>query len=297
MRIVAWGGTTGLESHRWIHRAFVETARKMGWEAWWCSDTPDNRSLLTPGTIVITADIYATMLGYAVPGVNYVIHNLDASHPLCQTCEPDRLLRLQVFTNDSFGEKWDDFRLYHRESHLLFQPWGTNLLPEEFYEPVFNLMNTGVVFVGAVWSDVRNQVELGNLAMIEELKEAVAEHRLNYLSRTHISNDEMIELVRRCRLAPSFASGWQVEHGYLPCRAFKNVSYGTLGVTNVVQLAEKLGCPLGSITEQFDWALGLRRHSYLSTVKEQQRFVAKYTYRESLLAIQRAFRERNVETS
>jgi hypothetical protein len=38
-----------------------------------------------------------------------------------------------------------------------------------------------------------------------------------------------VAAIRRSRIAPAIAGRWQVEHNYLPCRMFKNISYGQLG--------------------------------------------------------------------
>ena len=292
-RLVLWGGLENLDSLRHIQRHYHNTARKMGLRTVWLRNEPASRNELQPGDVVFTADVIGFNIGQAVPDVNYVIHNFDGSHELCQTVEPHRLLRLQVYTNDAFGEEWGPFRRYHRESQILFQPWGTDLLPEEFDDPVFNATSNEVVFVGAVWSDVHDGKELGNKAMIAELKVLCRDNRLTFTHLTHVSDEENWQAVRRARLAPAFTGPWQAEHNYLPCRLFKNVSYGQLGVTNVPALAERVGCPAGTVAEQFDWAMSVRRGDIQELVREQQRFVAYFSYRDSINAINRALTEQN----
>jgi hypothetical protein len=244
-----------------------------------------------PDTTVIAADVCGKQIGNAIPGVNYVIHNFDGADPLCRTVEPDRLLRLQVWTSDAYGLPLHTFRQYDPDSRILFQPWGTDLLPEEFYEPVYNPSATTVPFIGAVWSDLTSKpgTELGNKTMISELERLLLLRHLSLRLYTHISDTENVQLVRAGRIAPAFAGRWQTEHSYLPCRAFKNVSYGQLGITNVFLLAHRLSFPVGSLEEQLDWALSLKRNDYLELVREQQRFVSNYTYRDSIQAIGRAF--------
>ena len=33
-------------------------------------------------------------------------------------------------------------------------------------------------------------------------------------------------------MAPALQGSWQCKQGYIPCRIFKNISYGALGMTN-----------------------------------------------------------------
>jgi hypothetical protein len=287
-RLIAWGGTNGLEAHRHIHQHFVRAASKMGWKSQIVPDQPESRIYLKPGCLVIVADIYANNIGEAVPGVDYVIHNFNADHPLVQTANPENLLRLQVWTDDAYGMRWSDFRSYDRNDRILFQPWGTDLFSEEFMDPIYNPYTNEVTFVGAIWSELNNGVELGNMEMIETLRLLCADNGLKLRLLTQISDNQAKAAIRSARLAPSFASGWQVQHNYLPCRVFKNISYGALGFTNVPALKTFLDLPTLDTTEMFEWATKLRSNQYKDEVRRQQRKISHYSYRESLVAIGRA---------
>ncbi len=46
------------------------------------------------------------------------------------------------------------------------------------------------------------------------------------------SFDQNKELIQRSFLAPTITGKWQTEVGYIPCRIFKNSSYGHLMLTN-----------------------------------------------------------------
>lgn len=293
-RLIVWGGNGGdLASHRWVHRSFHLTARKMGIESVWAQDSPAFRP--DAGDTVISADIWSKHLPY-VPGVDYILHNYDGGSDLCQALEqtPEHLLRLQVWTHDATGEEWDTCRQFDRSARTLFQPWGSDLLPEEFLEPVFNPQSRDVVFVGAIWSDQYQGAELGNVAVIEELKQACARHRLVFKHLTHIPDAQMVAETRAARLAPAFAGNWQREHGYIPCRAFKVPAYGALAVCNIpaVQALNRASMKNSTdVVELFEDALSIKRGMYLSLVREQQRVAARYTYRTSIEAIDRALQE------
>lgn len=277
-------------------RAFHETALKIGIDSIWVNDIDSSaKHALEPGDTVIAADVTGRHLPYR-GGVNYVLHNYSGDHPLCVSlaATPERLLRLQVWTTDACGEPWDHCRQFDRASRTLFQPWGSDLLAEEFLEPVFNPESRDITFVGAVWGEASPYGELGNKQTISELRELCVQRGLRFRHLTHVSDAKNRVAVRAARLAPAFAGGWQVAHGYLPCRYFKAAAYGVLAFGNVMEAETLFGCSSvadGTVAGTLDAALGLDRDLYLEIVRDQQRVAARYTYRESLESIERAFLE------
>lgn len=292
-KLVVWGGHKDLSSHRHIHRHYHEAARKMGIPSVWVNDIEARNDYLTPDATVIAIDIDSDNLDY-VPNVNYVLHNFDASHVVCQNAEPGRILRMQVWTDAATGEKWDTCRSFDKEGGIVFFPWGTDLLAEEFMEPVFSPASNEAVFVGAIWSERSSHGELGNEMAIGELRNRLTAMNFKFVHHTHISDRENVRAVRGARLAPALAGGWQVNHGYLPCRCFKNPSYGALMFTNVPAVNSLFG---GSVVkgdtskELLENVLKLRQKDYLELVREQQKVAARYTYRQNLENIDRAFQE------
>ncbi len=287
--MIVWGGKTGLESHRHIHRAFHQNALKLGYESHWFNDEPGNK--LLADDVVIAADIWSKYL-YHRRGVDYVLHNFDASHPVIRQTEPERILRLQVWTTDAFGDEWAPYRQYSPGHRILFQPWGADLLAEEFMEPVYNHSTNAVVFVGAVWSDTLIGTELGNKQAIAELDQACQDRGLELHLHTQIPETQMIALSRSARLAPTVVGNWQTEHGYLPCRAFKHASYGIPVLSNSSTVNDLFAIETPeSIDDLIASSLRLRQGPYLELVRAHQRLAANYTYRESIQAILRALEE------
>jgi hypothetical protein len=290
-RLIVWGGCEGgLESHRHIHRAFFENARKLGIQSYWVKDELDSNTLVKRGTVVIAADIWAKNLRHH-EGAFYVLHNFSSDHPVMVESSEEQILRLQVWTHDAFGEQTGPCCAYSREGRILFQPWGTDILAEEFMEPVFNPGSGEAVFVGAIWSEPHEGGNLGNEVAINQLRNSLRDNGLVFRHLTQVSVQENIDAVRSARLAPAIAGGWQVNHGYVPCRCFKHPSYGVAMFTNipVVQnLFYGASIPGDSIEELVTNAIRLRKSEYEELVREQQKIAARYTYRESLTSIDRA---------
>ena len=75
----------------------------------------------------------------------------------------------------------------------------------------------------------------------EKVKEYCIKNNLNFNqfggtfnlhSKKNKSVLENIILIQNSIIAPAIQTDWQVEHKYIPCRIFKNISYGKMGVTN-----------------------------------------------------------------
>src|SRR5690606_20960186 len=152
---------------------------------------------------------------------------------------------------------WNPTTLFDASSRTLYQAWGTNLLAEEFHQPVHgSVRSRSILFwVGSVWNNASNQ---GNLEQIADLKRVIADRGKKFVKVRFIPNWMNSALMRRSFLAPAIAGGWQVDHDYLPCRMFKNISYGQLGLSNVTGFKLILGdatMEANSIAELIDRAL------------------------------------------
>jgi hypothetical protein len=290
--VVLWGlyEPTG-DSFQHIWRHFAHALDRLDKPYIWVPDAVEWREQIRPGDLVFAVDVAADNLGAPVKGADYLLHNILPDHPVRDGLEPERCVYLQVWTNDCAerGEAWGPVRRWDRHSRVLYQPWGTDLLPDEFYPPIYNPDSTLATFVGSVW-DGNGQ---GNRDAILELRRAVEAHGLEFHHRAGVDDRTNAELVRMARIAPAVAGQWQVDHEYLPCRVFKNVSYGALGITNVQKFRQILGWVVpGSISQIVNAALALDEDDYLGVVREQQEEVARdYTYVQSLEAIERAFDE------
>jgi hypothetical protein len=291
-RAVLWGGAVSLDSSRWIYRAYRRAFERAGVPVYHVDNQPENRHLIVPGSFVFAFDVWGSNLGPAVDGVDYLTHNFDGEHEMCRTVEPERHVRLQVYTDDALQwdvDWWDPFRGFLRDGRTLFQPWGTDLPAHQFLEPVWNPDARDCCFVGAVWDDGG----LGNATTIPALTAALERRGLRFVHLTQVPELANIEAVRRSRFAPALAGEWQVGVNYLPCRVFKNVSYGQLAVTNVRGFTSLFdgGAPAGGADEIVDWALSLDRDTWLEAIADQQRVVRRYTYDDAVAAAARAFDE------
>jgi hypothetical protein len=288
-RVVIWGLKTQWSTHRYIHHHYFTNLNKLGIPVVWVDNDFKNQYLVTRNNLVISVNLSSSCLPIK-DGVYYCLHN--CSEDVHAKIAPSHNIKLQVYTNASVGEKWDEVTYFDRDQRTLYQPWGTDLLAHEFREPVFNNRSKFVFWVGSVWGGSQ-----GNRNEINHLKKALAANKLHFIHnhKFPISNSMNIWLTRQSRIAPAISGKWQEDNNYLPCRMFKNISYGQLGISNVPKFYDLFkGCSIkGNIEELIDTAMGLGREEYISLVKQQQEIAKSHTYMQKFHNIAKAFQ--NIE--
>ena len=188
------------------------------------------------------------------------------------------------------GERWDEVTFFDSATRTLFQPWATDLLAREFKEPVVDRSGRIVFWVGSIWDDALGR---GNVNEIQILKDVLEARGIRFVHLRGISDSLNIRYVRNSLIAPAIVGRWQMENNYLPCRMWKNISYGQLGVSNVGKFADIFeDCAVRgeSIEELIDNALSLPFSTYRDMIYRQQEIVKeRHTYVNRLLNIIKAF--------
>jgi len=284
-KIVIWGLKSRFHTHRYIHLGFFTTLQKLGIDVLWVDDDTSNNSLIKDNDLVISADIAGYNLALK-KNVYYCLHNFDLTG---QEYDPDKCLKLQVYKNEAEGadEKIDEVTFFDHRTDTLYQPWGTNLLESEFRAPVAGNHRLPVVFwIGSIWD---NELHQGNINEMAEFRRALWKHRMLFIPLYNRTPESLsISITRLSHISPAIAGRWQVENNYLPCRMFKNISYGVLGISNVRKFESIFpDCSIkgNSIEEQIGNALQLTEPEMRSLIISQQEMVKKHTYVEKLLNI------------
>lgn len=283
-KFVIWGLRNVNNTYRYIHNHFYTTLKKLNTKVVWVDDEKKHDSMIEKNDIVISVNI----AGYNLPlkkDVYYCLHNFD--NTIHNKIKPSHNIRLQVYTNaaENAEEKWNEVTLFDKKTRTLYQPWGTNLLPWEFKKPVFNSKSPFVFWIGSVWNNELNQ---GNIKEIRMLKKVLSKEKLKFIHLQNIPDFLNVFFVRMSRIAPAIAGKWQVDNNYLPCRMFKNISYGQLGISNVKKindLFEGYSIKGNNIEELIENSLKLNPNKYKEMVLGQQEIVKKHTYLNKLINI------------
>lgn len=299
-RIVIWGLKYRYHTQRHIYKAYYENAKKLGYKTIWLEDEKKSQKYILPGDLIMSQGQIGKMSpekftfeDYNMPvrdDIYYCMHNIK--NVFLEKLNKNNYINLQVYNNIVLTiegiEKWGSARYFDRKTKTLYQPWGTDLLIEEFKEPVFN-ENSIVFWVGNIWNDKLKQ---GNSNEIPILIKALHKYHLNFIPIKVVPDFLHIFLVRHSRIAPAIVGRYQEEVNYLPCRMFKNISYGQLGITNVKKFKDILGDSFiegDTIEKLIDNALSLTKQEYLEKTKKQQELIKDYTYKSAIENIFKAF--------
>jgi len=110
-------------------------------------------------------------------------------------------------------------------------PWATDLLPHEIEENKQAIATrhkkSSIYWVGTITDGM-----FGNMREINGFKRACKKESINFIHQRGVSMEQNIRSMQESYMAPAIVGTWQKKQGYIPCRIFKNISYGQMGITN-----------------------------------------------------------------
>lgn len=238
-KVVIWGHKLYSHSHSFIHYGFFKAFNHLGYKTYWFDHKDDisnfdfsNSLILASGqddrSIPIRQDCF------------YILHNCDLNK-YKQIVDQKNYIILQVYTNDILNrnlQKIEDCVYIDSQDRCIYLPWATDLLPDEIElqkkDVSLNYSNKSACFIGTIEHGGRfsNKQEVENF--FQECKKnqfKIISHGM-YGNNKSVTLEENLSLVKNSLLAPAIQGKWQAEVGYIPCRIFKNISYGKLGITN-----------------------------------------------------------------
>ncbi len=289
-KIVIWGLRKRFHTHRYIFQGYYKTLKKLGIPVIWVEDEKKNQKYIEPNDLIISAEVIGKMVSekikfedYNLPvrdDIFYCLHNFK--EVFLNKLNFSSLLKLQVYYNLAENH----FKLYEAvhfdtKTRTLYQPWGTNLLPAEFKEPIFN-KNKLVFWIGSVWNDKKNH---GNINEIFKFKEILKNINLKFFKIRFIPDWLNIFFIRNSRIAPAISGDRQLKIDYLPCRMFKNISYGQLGFSNIKKFNDIFkDCNIydEDMEKMVKKVLSLDKSEYINLIKKQQEICKNYTYVQHL---------------
>lgn len=243
-KVVIWGHKLHSHTHSYIHNAFYRAFKSMGYETYWfdnqdrVSDFDFSHSLFitegqADGEMPVREDCY------------YILHNTKADK-YKQLIKQGKAIILQVYSDDCLQQELTKIApcIYVNISkRIIHMPWATDLLPNEIntikkrVERKFahkHKRRKYVCWIGTYGTHGPFQ----NATEITPFVDASKKEGARFVRREGISVEENISLVLNAYMAPTIVGPWQKEKGYIPCRIFKNISYGQMGITNSYRVWE-----------------------------------------------------------
>ena len=234
MKIVIWGHKIHSHTHSYIHYGFYRAFQHLGYETVWYDDKDDVSNINFENCLFFTEG----QVDKKMPrnkSSKYILHNCDGS--TYTEINPNNRLNIQFFHKDILTYNFTKINNYtFVGTDIISQPWATDLLPHEInINEAHNEMNRReCLWIGSYSPTDRSEYENNT-----ELDPFFNECRKNGIAIRHIdpwvspcSPEENRRLVHQSYLAPAINGAFQKKTYYIPCRIFKNISYGHFGITN-----------------------------------------------------------------
>lgn len=237
-KVVIWGHKLHTHTHSYVHQGFFNGFLHMGYPTYWMDDNDpqedfdfSNTLFLTEGqadqNIPLRADCF------------YILHNCtDAKY---ESLLPEQKIGIQVYTDDVL--QYPHFVqiapccYYDFVDRVVYMPWATDLLPYQIDALKSSLplqdMQKKIYWIGTIGDG-----KFGNREEIAPFIRACAENGVEFVHLIGVEPADQIQLIASSYMAPAIVGGWQQRQGYIPCRIFKNISYGKMGITNSYRVYE-----------------------------------------------------------
>ncbi len=223
---VIWGHKLHSHTHSYVHEGFARAFAFLGYDVYWVDDADDVSGIDFGGALFVTEG----QVDGCIPirrDCKYVLHNCDGAK---YASVRGNCLTIQVYCANQLPRTALDRvgpAAYYADG-VLYQPWATDLLPHEIrFEWADAPREAASYWVGTIGGG-----EFGNIHELEGFRQACGEHGVNFVQRGGVSRETHVGLIQRSCLAPAIVGTWQLREGYVPCRIFKNISYGQMGLTN-----------------------------------------------------------------
>ncbi|TET05777.1 hypothetical protein E3J79_04540 [Candidatus Dependentiae bacterium] len=236
-KIVIWGHKLHTHTHSYIHWGFFKAFKYLGYQTYWF----DKNDILDKFNFSQSLFITAGNCDHGIPlreDCFYILHYCDFSK-YEHLFKKGRCIDLKVYWHYFKNKEAtfiDDFTFYNLDENYICMPWATDLLPyeiDEIKKQMPFVKKPYAYFIGSPHSGTNSTKKI-----FEEFQKACLENNIQfkitglYSTNSQISNDEHMKLIQNSLLAPALQGQLQIDLGYIPCRIFKNISYGQLGITN-----------------------------------------------------------------
>jgi len=237
--VIIWGHLKTPNTYSYIQGAFFRAFKEMGFNTYQFEDTEENKEIANNiGNAIYVTESQVDKFIPLRNDCSYVTHNSDA-----EKYNGLKRLGIQVFTNQDKPSPdvliLSQTSFYEKSSRMLFFPWATDLLPREFdFEGVLKTPKEDKVYwVGTI----AKEGPFENISEIQPFSDSCLEKEIIFERAHGVSTEENKLLINKSYLAPTIVGKWQKKVGFIPCRIFKNISYGELGVTNSEEIYKIFG--------------------------------------------------------
>ena len=255
--VTIWGYPVPETTHGFIQYALQRTFASLGYKAYHIADygkkIPITQFTIHPGLQVISRNLdncYYNSLTWSPnslyiflniypPGLSADIMTQFASplHEIFPDIRPEQYVCWLPYRKSIYQiigpEHFKDLHPYHEyysaKYNLFLFHYCTDLLPKEIQQIMTTLTPSSVQ--GQDTDPIVYYVATTH-PNLHPFEEACQRHGLKWELVYGKTTFENVALQQASRLCPVIQVSWQLEDDYLPCRLFKNISFGRMVITN-----------------------------------------------------------------
>ena len=273
-KIIIWGHKYHNHTHSYVHGGFFRAFKTLGYEVLWLDDQDNIDNLNLQNSLFITEGNVEKKIPI-LKNSKYLVAYADRKRKILHKYEKNNLITLssrqydeleKPIKNDIASTKLDEFsylrendrcgipiknRWYINSKATLFQPWATDLLPEEFLSFNKSTDNKKIYHIGTLHggdymrgfyeackeNKITFILKSGSNSFFKKINFKLFHSRSNDKIFNYIKKEVKLigDLINNSYLSFALQPDIQLngpKKSYVPCRIFKNISYGRLCGTN-----------------------------------------------------------------
>lgn len=308
MKVVIWGYTLYSHTHSYIHNAFYRAFKHLGYDTYWFHDDqypedfdwndclfwtegfadkkiplnktstyfvhvcPDPSKYI--GKVKKFVDVRTNDIWHKDHVYEFTLDKTKVERVgPCTYYQPKKNRRVQVL--NQYHQYWiEDYDKFYIS-------WATNIFPEEFdFEDINHPRENKIYFSG----NLSNSGVCENYStfkpFLEECQKNGIEFIVNNPWANPLSEEEVGERTKKSILGADVRGPEHIRNGYIPCRVFKSIGWGHLGMTNSPEVYNELEghCILQEDTRQLFYDAMEKRTDYKYITDAMKYVQENHTY-------------------
>ena len=250
-QVVIWGHKLHSHTHSYIHNGFFIAFHKLGFKTYYYDDKDDVSKHDFTNSLFITEH----QVNKKIPlrqDCLYLTHYIDEGD--YEGIPKENIIILKVSLRDfierdlnknithvelSFGQKWEYHAVDENGYNCLYMYWATDLLPEEIDTNIREIHNIRVERVVNFIGSITDQwIQFYRMCLANGIPFNQYGATFNTNSERNVSITDNMKLIQRSLIAPALQTDYHLQTRYIPCRIFKNIFYGKMGITNNIIVNE-----------------------------------------------------------
>jgi hypothetical protein len=246
-KVVIWGHKLGTHTHSYIHYGFFRAFQELGYPTFWFDGGDDVGNFDFSNTLFLTEDQVDQHIPIRLDSF-YILH-LGMNPRYEPVIKARRAIYMMFYNGEvlscSSAKEYAPYVYFDLVTRFIHFPWATDLLPFEIDQMKEKLKmhvpKKQACYLGTISSGGPGENASQILPFLNEADQNGFMIITNDPWSRPLSPSVYQQLTQDSLLAPAIQGREQLLRGYIPCRIFKNISYGCLGITNSPTVYELFG--------------------------------------------------------